>query len=226
MTEQTFEVGDKVSHEVFGDGEVKFGPYTSYIDARQRYAIEMVSGPRVGRVAVVNPDEITLRPDFEHCAFVLFNEERNKVVAGPFNDKYAPARPWYVLEDADGNHETSSALYLKPAPADEPLKVGDWVRVVVDDSEERTGEFVGLVGEVVSTDPDDRTQWLVRFGDGTGLHGDTVNGQWWCEKVERVTDEPSGPRSHRPQPPQPSRDAVGGGGGPAVASAGEKAQDQ
>ena len=50
--------------------------------------------------------------------------------------------------NADGAHESSGERYLTPAPAEEPIKVGDRVRMLADDPLVRTGEFVGKVGRV------------------------------------------------------------------------------
>ncbi|WP_406324031.1 hypothetical protein [Streptomyces niveus] len=72
-----------------------------------------------------------------------------------------------------------------------PLTVGDRVRVVVDDPDERQGKFVGLTGELMSIDSSDGDSipYLVRFGPGE--HGDT-DGAWYCAKVEKVvSDAPS-----------------------------------
>ncbi|MFJ3588631.1 hypothetical protein ACIQUY_04985 [Streptomyces sp. NPDC090231] len=76
----------------------------------------------------------------------------------------------------------------KEPEADSPVKVGDKVRVLVDDPDAQAGRFVGLAGTLAEMDlTDSSTPFMVRFGEGD--HGD-IDGSWWCRRVELVTNEP------------------------------------
>ncbi|MEU1037643.1 hypothetical protein [Streptomyces sp. NPDC005907] len=94
-------------------------------------------------------------------------------------DTYAWFIPLTAVEPADP---------AVPAPAP---KVGDRVRVTLDDDVVRTGEYVGKVGVLLrdhGAGPGNR--YKVQFGDGSGPHGDKVNGTWCVRDVE-VDDEPT-----------------------------------
>ncbi|WP_282203921.1 phiSA1p31-related protein [Kitasatospora fiedleri] len=192
MTEQTFKAGDKVTHAVFGDGEVKFGPFRGMFSADDgtgdHYTVAFTAGSMARRAGSVRGGSLTLRPEFEIGACVLFNEERSKVVAGPFTDKYAPSHPWYVLEDEDGNHETSAARFLTLAPADEPteLKIGGRARVLVD-GPHLAGLHVGDVVEVtgVEAGSDNEPDSVDVYHNGTTWYVD-------ASQLEALPDEPSG----------------------------------
>jgi hypothetical protein len=64
----------------------------------------------------------------------------------------------------------------------EPIKVGDRVRVVADDPEIRTGEYVGKVGLVATIGNRVRRELVYRISFPDGDY-------WWVADVERVTDE-------------------------------------
>lgn len=74
----------------------------------------------------------------------------------------------------------------EPAPV-APLKVGDRVRIVVDDPHSRAGQYVGRVGKLEHIEDVPSTlPYLVKFGDGR--HGAT-DGAWYCREVVKVEDE-------------------------------------
>ncbi|MFI6444690.1 phiSA1p31-related protein [Kitasatospora sp. NPDC050543] len=128
MAEQTFAAGDKVE---WGSRDLRYvidaGPFKGH---RGPYFIVHAEGAE--RQYTANAADLTVLPAFEIGARVVHDGEPCTVTAGPFVDKYDPARSWYVVENADGSHETSSVNYLTAAPADEPIKADDRVRVLED----------------------------------------------------------------------------------------------
>ncbi|MEU1254834.1 hypothetical protein ABZ445_16290 [Streptomyces chartreusis] len=96
------------------------------------------------------------------------------------------ARGILALADEIDGGEVAEA----PKPTRAPV-VGDKVRILEDDPGNRTGEFVGLIGTLKVEDPNSfgYTPFLVWFGDGSGEHGDRINGTWYVKRVELV-DEP------------------------------------
>ncbi|MFD0276195.1 phiSA1p31-related protein [Kitasatospora sp. NPDC127111] len=183
MTEQMFKVGDKVNHCSYGAGVVRFGPFAPVAtDEACRYLVELES--HHGRHGMFDRDSLTARPAFEIGAAVVVDGERCTVAAGPFRDRYESSRPWYVVENPDGSHETSAVRYMTPAPADEPVKIGDRVRVVEAAYAE---ELIGHVGRVTAIDG----SWTPRGGE---LHPFTVEfpdgGRISARRVERVDEAP------------------------------------
>ncbi|WP_405927861.1 hypothetical protein OG554_03440 [Streptomyces griseus] len=89
-----------------------------------------------------------------------------------------------LADEVDGGEEKAG-----PATDNRP-KVGDRVIVIEDDPDDRTGEFVNLVGTLTDIIGGPYTPYLVKFGEGS--HGD-VDGQWYCQRVEKVADEPDSP---------------------------------
>lgn len=71
-------------------------------------------------------------------------------------------------------------LDIDSAPG--PLKVGDRVRVLVDDPNLRTGQFVGKVGTLLEMGGPGPTVYDVRFDFGQ----DVPHSSWWCQSVERI----------------------------------------
>jgi uncharacterized protein (DUF2249 family) len=70
------------------------------------------------------------------------------------------------------------------------LQPGTRVTIVRDqDPYLPTGNYVGLTGTLItdhSANGDDVVRYTVRFGDGTGRRGDSVNGWVWCAEVRPV----------------------------------------
>lgn len=175
-----YKVGDKVKHVIRGTMEITHGPFgepTSYV-ARDDSGMEKAV---VARNLTALPAAYTVGDRVRYGASVV------TIMAGPFLSASRSDTEFWVVELASGGHATPRTTALTPLPAAEPVKVGDTVRVVEDDLGIRSGEFVGLVGTVAETGASyDMSQTKVRFGDGTGRHGDKANGHWWCRKVEKV----------------------------------------
>ncbi|WP_435613266.1 phiSA1p31-related protein [Streptomyces sp. bgisy159] len=190
MTE-TFKVGQKVKHDVRGEVEVTYGPYTGLF-GDTRYLVRQDNG----REVVVTPDvlsEIPTTPAFavgDVVALTTRAGAKATVEYGPFDD-----RDVYVVklvdEPADPDDVrtfTALASVMRKAEAERPIEVGDRVRVTDDDGG-GAHRFNGRVGTVVEVcAPDNYFAFKVEFGDGRGRHGD-LNGRWNCVAVERVTDE-------------------------------------
>lgn len=184
MTER-FEVGQKVRHDSHGEVEVTYGPFVGAFGGT-RYLIRTDSG----REVTVSPHTLAAIPEPPKFAIgdkVTAVGSEGALVAGPFVSKWTGTTFW-VVEHADGRYSAPLEEALTKA-ADEPIKVGDRVRVVKDSDGYRAGEYVGLVGVVAEITPSDDLPYKVRFGDGSGEHGNSVNGYWFCAEVERITDE-------------------------------------
>lgn len=183
MSETTFKVGDLVGHGSHGDGEITYGPVLGAYGG-ERVIVKFSDGERA-----VNPNTIYRWPAFAIGDTVKLSYDKRlvKLVAGPFKNQYDDVI--WVGEWPDGTHvfpHEGDSMEKVKTPDSRPIEVGDRVRVVVDDPDIQAGEFVGLVGVV---DDKSGSVYKVRFGDGTGRHGDKANGHWWVEKVERVADE-------------------------------------
>ncbi|MFB7671314.1 phiSA1p31-related protein [Kitasatospora purpeofusca] len=189
MPEQTFKIGETVTHEEMGPVVIRSAPFAWIYGRESRYVVEVTEGSRAGKHVAIIASRLSAAA-FEHGAAVLVAGERCTVAGGPFVDKFAPARPWYVVENADGSHETSAAHLLTLASVDEPIEVGDRVRVL--EAKYAESEH-GKLGRVVRTDG----TWTPRDG---GLHpyqveldeGSTIE----VRRVERVADEPASTFTH------------------------------
>ncbi|MFD8315920.1 phiSA1p31-related protein [Kitasatospora purpeofusca] len=189
MTEQTFKVGEIVTHEEMGPVVIRSEPFAWIYGRESRYVVEVSEGSRAGKHVAVISSRLSAAT-FERGATVLVDGERCTVKAGPFVDKFAPARPWYVVENADGSHETSAASFLTLASVDEPITVGDRVRVL---EAKHAEEEHGKLGRVIRTDG----TWTPIGG---GLHPYRVElddgGTIEVRRVERVADEPASTFTH------------------------------
>jgi hypothetical protein len=186
-----FEVGQKVK-ALDTDGEVVYGPvrstfgtYTGYVVSKGgvdvwHKASDLAAIPKPPAFAV--GDEVTLT--------TRWGGSRYTVEYGPFDD-----RDVYVVrsveEPADPDDvRTFTALASVMRKVEAPaVQVGDRVRIVKDSDGYGAGKYNGLVGTLERVDEGSELAHLVRFGDGSGIHGDKVNGRWWCERVEPVTEE-------------------------------------
>jgi len=123
----TFKVGDKVTHEAHGDGEVKYGPFSSfYLSSGDCYLVEFAER---GHATCSSP-RLTPRPAFkvgDRATWGVFHEVT--VTAGPFHTAFGTT--WYVVVTDKGTEKAESddlSLVAEPAP----LKVGDKIRILAD----------------------------------------------------------------------------------------------
>lgn len=186
MTE-TFEVGQRVKHGVHGEMEITYGPFEGsfsrvvYLARKDGETKERVTAPQT-LSAIPEPPKFAVgdkvRGTYARTPYII--------EAGPFfNGDYE----WYAVKDEKGNVSNGGALALE-AVETEPVKVGDRVRVVKDDPNSRTGQYVGMVGTLkMVQETSAYLPYLVEFGNGSGIHGDKVNGRWNVAEVERVDDD-------------------------------------
>lgn len=183
MTE--FKVGDKVKHNILGVVEVAYGPYTGTF-GRKHSVIRLESG----RETSVPADTLTALPAFATFAVGDKVDHRTfgagTVAFGPFTHHSGPDH--YLMVDDDSKHALVVADALTAAKADEPIKVGDKVRVLIDGAEFATVK----AGDVFTVSE-------VRHGRVVVDAPLRVGGRSWyfnLESVEKVT-EPSKPFTMR-----------------------------
>lgn len=85
---------------------------------------------------------------------------------------------------------TGSLHVSKVSPAPKPVHafaVGDRVEVVVDDNNIDKGKYVGKVGEVtrLSSDPETRLPYRVRFDAGQGVGDGESWSTWWVAELKK-----------------------------------------
>lgn len=117
-------VGDKVTHDDHGDGEIEYGPYNTLFE-ETAYLVAFAGA----RHSTVFAEHLTLRTAFKVGDGALFEDGHTEVVGGPFVD--SDGTEWFVHTQR-GNHRMSPtrALSLLPSPA--PLAVGDKIRILED----------------------------------------------------------------------------------------------
>jgi hypothetical protein len=176
-----FKVGDKVTHNVRGDAEITYGPYTDTF-GRTHSVIRLTSG----RELAVPTSNITVVPKFAVGDKVAYEYGGGgTLVAGPFKSEHHD-EPIWVVEKVNGTHMTPTENALRKVDAEPTpeIKVGDRVRVLRATFAEST---VGRVGKVVSTTEtwreadNDLHRYDVEFDDG---------GSVYAAEVELV-DEPT-----------------------------------
>ncbi|MEU1254816.1 phiSA1p31-related protein [Streptomyces chartreusis] len=186
MTE-TFRVGQTVRHQVRGDVEVAYGPYTNTFDAT-RYIIRLEDG----RETHASPDVLSVIPETpkftvgDVVTLATRAGMKATVEYGPFDD-----RDVYVVKlvdeptDADDIRTfTAMGHVMTKVPEPEPVQVGDRVRVVY---AEWGDEAHGKLATVESV----TDGWTPRH---TGelhpykLRVDGLSGRYWARDVERVED--------------------------------------
>lgn len=101
-----FKVGDKVINDVFGEGEIVYGPY-----GEDCYFFKAADGLH----HIVTEAWCKPVPKFEVGQVVRsrFLEGMFKVVAGPFNWRKAE-ETFYVLEDPGGEHTIENEEDITP----------------------------------------------------------------------------------------------------------------
>jgi hypothetical protein len=191
----TFEVGQKVRHDVRGDVEVSYGPFNNVFGGI-RYILRLDDGREVMASSDVL-SAIPVTPKFSVGDVVTLatrSGAKATVEYGPFDDR----DDIYVVKliDAPADPEsyrtfTAMAHVMTAVPQPEPVQVGDRVRVVrAAFVEEMIGQ-TGVVTEVglnwdaneYSEESADIHPYRVRVGSGAG----TVT--FYVAEVELVEDE-------------------------------------
>lgn len=179
MSEQTFKVGDKVTHSSRGEGEVTYGPFTGAFGGTC-YLVKVEDG----REWITSTEELTTVPAFsvgDKVKGSYFGTQTLTVVSGPYASGYGG--PVWVVVAEDGKHKFPDEDELTRVSDDErPFKVGDVVRVLVDGANSASVSAGDLfrVDEVESQD-----SIYVRSAGGA---------QWWFsrESVEHATHTEGG----------------------------------
>lgn len=182
---ERFEVGQKVAHNICGDVDVSYGPFTDPF-GRRHYVIRLESGRELDATEL-QLSAIPETPKFAVGDTVTLTTRRDgalyTVEYGPFDDRgvYVVRR---VEEPTDPDEvRTFPALVevmRKAAPA---VKVGDRVRVIRAKYAEGQHGQTGVVtstSEVWRETAGDRHPFLVSLDDG---------GEICAAEVEPVTDE-------------------------------------
>jgi hypothetical protein len=181
-----FKVGDKVKHNVRGDAEITYGPYTDTF-GRTHSVIRLTSG----RELAVPTSSITAAPAFAVGDKVAYDYGGGgTLVAGPFKSEYH-GEPIWVVEKSNGTHMTPTENSLRKVDAEptREIKVGDRVCVVKDDETFKTGKFIGRAGMILEAKSDGRAlPFHVRLDDPSDTWND---GAWWCAEVELIDDLPA-----------------------------------
>jgi len=179
-----FKVGDTVTHNVRGDGEITYGPYTDTF-GRTHSVIRLTSG----RELAVPTSSITVVPKFAVGDKVAYDYGGGgTLVAGPFKSEYHGEAIW-VVEKANGTHitPTENALRKVDAEPTREIKVGDRVRVVEDDKSYKTGKFIGRTGTILGSRSDGRAlPFRVKLDDPSDTWDD--EGSWWVKEVALVNE--------------------------------------
>ncbi|MFD5161011.1 phiSA1p31-related protein [Streptomyces hawaiiensis] len=187
----TFEVGQKVRHSTYGDGEITYGPFRSTF-GEGAYLVRREDGIEktwFGRFLSAIPETPTFSVG-DVVTLATRADLRATVEYGPFDD-----RDVYVVKLADEPTDpdeirtfTSMAHVMTKVADPEPIKVGDRVRVVKDDPETKPGVFNGRTGKVLDVLEGADLPYRVRLDDPSGLPSWSAD-RWWVTDVERVTDE-------------------------------------
>ncbi|MFF3140416.1 phiSA1p31-related protein [Streptomyces sp. NPDC057927] len=180
MTE-TFEVGQKVQHDVRGELEVTYGPFrglyvhTAYLAKGANDTEILVKADALS--AIPEPPKFAVGDKVTSTA--AFRGEEGTLVAGPFAASYG-VNDFWVME-VDGKHQAPVEATLTKV-TESAIKVGDRVRVLAasyaDDDHGKVGTALG----VNSREEFDgiRHPFYVDLGDGNTVY---------ASAVERVEDE-------------------------------------
>ncbi|WP_030997543.1 phiSA1p31-related protein [Streptomyces sp. NRRL F-5630] len=126
MDEKTFKVGDKVTNEVSGPGEVVFGPFQGVAGAGM-YLVKDEGSPVHW---MLSARSIAPLPAFKVGDRVTAYGTPSVIVGGPYDE--AGKRPVWVVRTEDGTLFFPNEQRVRPAPADEPALVPVGTRVRVD----------------------------------------------------------------------------------------------
>jgi hypothetical protein len=130
----TFKVGDKVVNEIFGAGEIVYGPYgddrTSYFMKAEDGLHHTVTGSLLSPAAKFKVGD---------TARGVVSGQEYTIEGGPF---FGPVE-WYAAKRGDGTVTNLNATQLRPVEptptisgfASSSLKVGDVVRILHDDAD-------------------------------------------------------------------------------------------
>lgn len=177
MTE-TFKVGDRVTHDAFGPGEITYGPLAGAF-ASTHYAVKF---ERCEEERQVRNTYLTALPAFAVGDTVAYEYgSGGKLVAGPFKSGYHD-EPIWVVEKANGTHivPTQNSL-TKVVDGDTAIKVGDRVRIIRATYASTTH---GKAGVVTSTSED----WDPAH-DGSDVHRfevETDDDSVYAAEVEKI----------------------------------------
>jgi hypothetical protein len=178
---ETFEVGQKVRVSGVAEGEITYGPFPSTYGTFTGYVVRTGETERLQRERDLSAIPETPKFAIGDVVTVRTRGARATVEYGPFDD-----RDVYVVklvdEPTDSDDARTFTALASVLKADTEIKVGDRVRVVKDDPEIRTGEYVGEIGTVMDVGNALRDDLNYRIKLPLGR-------AWWVAEVERVTDE-------------------------------------
>lgn len=178
----TFQIGDKVTALGQRQVTITYGPFLSTFDRYEMY----VAADGAGRERSYQTTDLTTLPAFAVGDDVMFGGCPAKIAGGPVVGFHTDERLYLVtLTDGEyaGKGDMAREGALSAALADEPIKVGDLVRIVYAKYAE---EQHGKTGVVTSTSED----WRGWIGDTHPYSVLLANGDAvYARDVERV-DEP------------------------------------
>ncbi len=184
---ETFEAGQKVKHETRGEGEVTYGPFPSEMGSFTGYVVRFDGTERLTRESHLSAIPETPKFSIGDTVSLATRSGAEAVVEyGPFDggDVYVvklvkpPANP--------DDPQTFTAMAHVMTKVDEPVKVGDRVRILRATYAEGLHGMEGVVTSVSETwrsENDDTHPYIVRLSSD---NDDTVH----VAELERV-DEPA-----------------------------------
>lgn len=176
----TFKVGDKVKHSMFGEGKIAFGPFK---DSSGNTDIYLMAQPG-GTHFTASAQRLTVVAAFTvgDKAKGAVSGDTYDILAGPFPGYDGD---WYATK-ADGAAVARSirAANLRPLPADEPVKVGDRVRVLrasyASYAHGKTGVVLSTTKAWEGTTSSDVHTYEVRMDDNGGA--------LYVAELEKISD--------------------------------------
>lgn len=125
----TFKPGDKVEHRSWGPGEIAFGPF-EHTNGPDHY---LMKSEGEGRHSLVLAEALTPAAKFKvgDVAKGRVTGRDLKIIGGPYSRRNGVT--WFTVEYPEGHHGDEDARnLLVKNPADEPIKVGDVIRILKD----------------------------------------------------------------------------------------------